>query len=216
MTAATESPLLGAGPLLMWGLLLVFTVAATVFAVRRHAVAGTLAETAGTSRAELVPPGGLNASDRSDPLFWDLFMGSVVAVPAILIPALESPWSGVLLAAMGGAAGIASYRYSPRIMAWQESRRQRRLELPQLQAAEAQHQALLARWRRYELDPAVGIDHPAITDVRTPETSELVRAMREAEQLRTAAPEGYAAAVVRLVQALAAAEKAAGIPVSER
>jgi hypothetical protein len=184
--------LLTVGPLLLWAALLVAAVAGTVFAVRRHTL--------------------LQADGTSDPMFWDLFMGSVVAVPAVLIPALESPLSGLLLSIVGGAAGIASYRYSPRIMAWQQLRTQRRQEQPVHQAAEAQHEALLARWRRYELDPALCIDYPAITDVRMPETSALIRAMRDAEQLRAVRHEGYPPAVARLVHALAAAEKAAGIP----
>ncbi|WP_457964611.1 hypothetical protein M1E17_00270 [Arthrobacter sp. D1-29] len=187
-----EFLLLTVGPFLFWGALLVAAVAGTVFAVRRHAM--------------------LQADGTSDTMFWDVFMGSVVAVPAILIPALESPLSGLLLSVVGGAAGIASYRYSPRVLAWQQLRRQRRLDQPVHQAAQAQHEELLARWRRYELDPALCIDYPAITDVRMPETSALIRAMRDAEELRAVRHEGYPPAVTRLVQALAAAEKAAGIP----
>jgi hypothetical protein len=203
----------GAWQLLFWGALLACTVAATVFAVRRHAVADPPAGDAGV---ELAGHNAGFAPGRSDTLFWDVFIGSAVAVPAVLIPALESPWSGVLLSAVGGAAGVAAYRYSPRVLAWQDLRLQRRQEQPVYKAAAAQHQALLARWRRYELDPACCIDYPAITDVRRPETSALIRAMREAEQLRSVPHEGYAPAVVRLGLALAEAEKAAGIPVNGR
>jgi hypothetical protein len=51
------------------------------------------------------------------------------------------------------------------------------------------------RWQRYELDPGFSIDYPALTDVRLPETSALIKAMRTADQLRTASHTGYPAAV---------------------
>ena len=189
---ALESVLSGAWQLLFWGAVLACAVAATVFAVRHHSVP----EPAGRA---------------SDTLFWDVFMGSAVAVPAIIIPTLASPWAGVVLAAVGGASGVAAYRSQPRIMAWQSLRRQRRQEQPLNTAAQAEHNSLLARWSRYELDPAYCIDYPAMTDVRQPETAAVIRAMREAEQLRTVPGQGYAPAVARLGLALATAEQAAGI-----
>lgn len=214
VTAALESVLSEAWQLLFWGALLVCTVAATVLAARRHAAPGAgppaVTEPAGSASSSL------RTADRSDHLFWDLFMGAAVALPAILIPSLTSPWAGALLTAVGGTAGVAAYRYGPRVMAWQDLRLQRRRQQPVYQAAAAQHQALLARWGRYELDPACCIDYPAITDVRTPETSALIRAIREAEQLRAQPDEGYVPAVARLSLALAEAEKAAGIPVHGR
>jgi hypothetical protein len=189
---ALESVLSGAWQLLFWGAVLACAVAATVFAVRHH----SLPEPAGRA---------------SDTLFWDVFMGSAVAVPAILIPTLASPWAGVVLAAVGGASGVAAYRSHPRIMAWQSLRRQRRQEQPLNTAAQTEHDSLLARWSRYELDPAYCIDYPAMTDVRMPETAALIRAIREAEQLRAVPGQGYAPAVARLGLALTAAEQAAGI-----
>jgi hypothetical protein len=106
---------------------------------------------------------------------------------------------------------VAAYRSHPRIMAWQSIRRQRRQDRPIITAAQAEHDTLLARWSRYELDPACCIDYPAMTDVRMPETAALIRAMREAEQLRAIPHQGYAPAVARLSLALSAAEQAAGI-----
>ncbi|RAX44710.1 hypothetical protein DQ354_13815 [Arthrobacter sp. AQ5-06] len=183
----------GALQLSFWGAVLVCAVAATVLAVRQHSTPD--------------PP-----VRAPDPVFWDLFTGSAVAIPAILIPTLASPWSGAVLAALGAGAGVAAYRGSPRIMAWQARRRQLRQDQPLHAAAQAEHDTLLARWSRYELDPACCIDYPAMTDVRLPETSALIRAMREAEQLRAVPHQGYAPAVVRFGVALAAAERSAGIP----
>lgn len=191
--AFAESVLFGALQLSFWGAVLVCAVAATVLAVRRHST----------------PDQAVRAPD---PVFWDVFMGSAVALPAILIPTLASPWFGVVLAALGAGAGVAAYRGSPQILAWQERRRQLRQDRPVHTAAQAEHDALLARWSRYELDPACCIDYPAMTDVRLPETSALIRAMKEAEQLRAVPHQGYAPAVVRFGAALAAAERAAGIP----
>ncbi|MCP8999868.1 hypothetical protein NFC73_09005 [Pseudarthrobacter sp. RMG13] len=193
MPAFAESVLFGALQLSFWGAVLVCAVAATVLAVHRHST----------------PDQAVRAPD---PVFWDVFMGSAVALPAILIPTLASPWFGVVLAALGAGAGLAAYRGSPQILAWQERRRQLRLDRPVNTAAQAEHDALLARWSRYELDPASCIDYPAMTDVRLPETSALIRAMKEAEQLRAVPHQGYAPAVVRFGLALAAAERAAGIP----
>jgi hypothetical protein len=193
--AFAESIVFGALQLGFWGAVLVGAVAATVLAVRRHST----------------PDPAVRAPD---PVFWDVFMGSAVAIPAILIPTLASPWAGAALTALGTGAGIAAYRGSPRIMAWQSRRRQQRQDQPVQTAAQAEHDALLSRWSRYELDPACCIDYPAMTDVRLPETSALIRAMREAEQLRAERQQGYAPAVARFGVALAAAEQAAGITAS--
>ncbi|TQJ39051.1 hypothetical protein FBY33_1063 [Arthrobacter sp. SLBN-112] len=185
----------GAWAVLLCGPVLVASVAATVFVVRRRALAST-----GSA-----PEGG-------DQLFWDLFLGSCVALPALLIPALVSPWAGLVLAGAAAASGIAAYRGSLRFLAWRNARREERQRLSAHQAARLRHDELMRRWRRYELDPACSIDHPELTDVRLPETSALIKAMRTADQLRTATHKGYPDAVGSLAASLAAAERAAGIP----
>jgi hypothetical protein len=185
----------GAWAVLLCGPVLVASVAATVFVVRRRALAS----------AGSAPQG-------SDQLFWDLFLGSCVALPALLIPALVSPWAGLVLAGAAAASGIAAYRGSPRFLAWRAAHREERQQFSAHQAARIQHDELLRRWQRYELDPACSIDYPALTDVRLPETSALIKAMRIADQLRTATHKGYPDAVGSLAATLAAAERAAGIP----
>ncbi|MDT0170257.1 hypothetical protein [Pseudarthrobacter sp. BRE9] len=185
----------GAWAVLLCGPVLVVSVAVTVFVVRRRALAAA-------GSAPLGP----------DQLFWDLFLGSCVAVPALLIPALVSPWAGLVLAGAAAASGIAAYRGSPRFLAWRAGRREERQQFSAHQAATLQHDELLRRWQRYELDPACSIDYPALADVRLPETSALIKAMRTAEQLRTATHKGYPDAVGTLAASLAAAERAAGIP----
>jgi len=185
----------GAWAVLLCGPVLVASVAATVFVVRRRA---------------LSPKG--RSPEGADQLFWDLFLGSCVALPALIIPALVSPWAGLLLAGAAAAAGIAAYRGSPRFLAWRSARREQRRQAAAHQAAQAQHDELMVRWRRYELDPACSIDYPALTDVRLPETSALIKAMRTADQLREATHKGYPDAVGSLAASLAAAERAAGLP----
>lgn len=197
MAAIAESLFQGVWVLLLCGSVLVTSVAATVFQVRRRALAGAGAE-----------------SERSDQLFWDLFLGAAVALPALLIPALASAWAGLFLAGAAVASGVAAYRGSPRIVSWLSLRRQRREYLPLHTAAQAEHSMLLERWRRYELDPAFCIDYPAMTDVRLPQTAAVIKAMREAEQLRASGHHGYPPAVERFGRALSAAEQAAGIPAS--
>jgi len=181
--------------LLLCGTVLVASVAGTVYVVRRRALAPSDTGT-----------------ERSDQLFWDLFLGAAVAVPALLIPTLAWPWAGLILGAAGVAAAVAAYRYSPRLLAWRSGRRDSRLQISAHQAATVQHDELMARWRRYELDPACSIDYPALTDVRLPETSALIKAMRTAEQLRAQPHRDYPAAVTGLASSLAAAERAAGLP----
>jgi hypothetical protein len=185
----------GAWAVLLCGPVLVASVAATVFVVRRRALAPK----------DRAPEG-------PDQLFWDLFLGSCVVLPALLIPALVSPWAGLVLAGAGTASGIGAYRGSPRLLARRAERRDQRQRLAAHQAALVQHDELMRRWQRYELDPACSIDYPALTDVRLPETSALIKAMRTADQLRTATNTGYPDAVGSLAASLAAAERAAGIP----
>lgn len=190
---AADSVFWEALQIVFWGVVLALAVAATVVAVRHHSMQE-------------------DGAGGPDPVFWDIFMGAAVAIPAILVPTLATPWSGVLLTSVAGAAGVAAYRGSPRILAWQSRHRQLRQDRPVHARAQADHDTLLARWSRYELDPACCIDYPAMTDIRLPETSALIRAMREAEQLRAARHQGYAPAVERLAHALTAAERAAGVP----
>lgn len=191
----TQGLLQGAWALLLCGPVLVASVAATVFVVRRRFLAPAS-----------------SSPETSDQVFWDLFLGSCVALPALLIPALVSPWAGLLLAGAAAASGIAAYRGSPRLLAWHAARREHRQQLSAHQAARMQHDELMLRWRRYELDPGCSIDYPELTDVRLPETSALIKAMRTADQLRTATHKGYPDAVGTLAASLAAAERAAGIP----
>lgn len=194
----------GVWALVLAGPVLVAGVAATVFVMRRRVL------DSGSPEA-----GGNGVSGRSDQVFWDLFLGACVAVPALLIPTLISPWTGLFLGGAGVAAGIAAYRATPRYLGQRARRREdRQLESAHL-AARAQHDELIARWRRYELDPACSIDYPALTDVRLPETSAFIKAMRAADQLRVESRQGYPDAVTRLAASLAAAEQAAGIPAEQ-
>jgi hypothetical protein len=195
VAAIAESLFQEAWVLLLCGSVLVVSVAATVFQVRRRSLAEARRE-----------------PERSDQLFWDLFLGSAVALPALLIPTLSSPVAGLFLTGAAVASGIAAYRGSPRIAARLSARRQSREYLPLYTAAQAEHSMLLERWRRYELDPAYCIDFPAMTDVRLPHTAAVIKAMREAEQLGAARHQEYPPAVERFGRALAAAEQAAGIP----
>lgn len=192
MPAVSEAVPLGPLQLLIWAAVLTAAVACTVVAVRHHA--------------------GKPDADGSDPLFWDLFGGAAVIVPALLIPAVSSPLAGLALAAVAAASGVAAYRGSPRILDWYASRRRRRLDIPRCAAAVEVHNAVLRRWRRYELDPALAIGYPDMADVARPETSAFVKAMREAELLKASADPGYAPAVARLELALGRAETAAGVP----
>ncbi|MDN4645050.1 hypothetical protein [Arthrobacter sp. PsM3] len=146
-----------------------------------------------------------------DAVFWDGFAGLAIVAPAVILPALVAPWSGLLLGVIAAAAAASSYLWTPRIFSWQAERRSTRDTAASNQAAAARHRSALARWQRYEMDPAHAIDYPAMSDPRQPETAALIRAMKAAEQLRTGTDAGYARAVERLEEALAEAERAAGV-----
>jgi hypothetical protein len=146
-----------------------------------------------------------------DSVFWDGFAGLAIVAPAVILPALAAPWAGLLLGVLAVAAAAASYFWSPRVFSRQEARRASRDIAASNEAAAARHRSVLARWQRYELDPGHSIDYPAMSDPRQPETAALIRAMKAAEQLRGGTDAAYAPAVDRLEQALADAERAAGV-----
>ncbi len=151
-----------------------------------------------------------------DAVFWDGFAGVAIVAPAVLVPALASPGIGLLLGGAAVGAAAVSYRWAPQVFRWQAGRTAA-LEVAVLNdAAAVRHRSALDRWQRYELDPGYCIDYPAMSDPAEPHTAELIRAMRSAELLRGAADAGctdaaYSGAVDRLEQALAAAERAAGV-----
>lgn len=146
-----------------------------------------------------------------DAVFWDVFAGLAIVAPAVIVPALAAPWAGLLLGVLAVAAAAVSFVWTPRVISRQEARRSARDVAASNEAAAARHRSALARWQRYELDPARSIDYPAMSDPRQPETAALIRAMKAAEQLRGGTDAGYAPAVTRLEQALADAERAAGV-----
>ncbi|WP_349885660.1 hypothetical protein ABRP18_005205 [Microbacterium sp. WHRI 7836] len=87
----------------------------------------------------------------------------------------------------------------------------------------AAHDAVTARWMRYETDPALQISYPAMTDVKSAETAAYFRAAGHATEMRRAAsgritPAEFAAyrdAVAELERAFEAAEHAAKVHAGE-
>ncbi|MEE2570099.1 hypothetical protein V1638_11930 [Pseudarthrobacter sp. J64] len=185
-------------PIVACGLVLCLATAATSLAVRHHR--------AGQPDAD-------QADDVGDQLFWDLFAGAAVAVPAVVMASLASPVAGLVIAVAGAVAGFGAYLKYPQLAAWRTERRRRRAALAGLDTAVQRHQETIATWRRYELDPGLAIDFPAMCDVRQPETARLIRAIRSAEAVNPSAdPVNYSRAVDRLEHALRQAEAAAGRP----
>lgn len=92
-----------------------------------------------------------------------------------------------------------------------------------LERLHAQHDAIVARWMRYETDPALQISYPAMIDVRQPATAEYLRAAGRAVEAgraadSTVAPAEYTAyrdAVSDLERAFEAAEYAARVRAGE-
>jgi hypothetical protein len=190
MPAQSGSSPLGFWQLLALGVLVVIAVAGSAYLARKHRTADA----------------GL-----PDAVFWDGFAGLAVVAPAVILPALTAPWAGLMLGLLAAGTGVAAYRWTPGVLRRQEVRRTCREIMSANEAASALHRRVLARWQRYELDPAYRIDFPAMSDPRQPETAALIRAMKAAERLRDADDAGYCPAVRRLEQALAGAERAAGV-----
>ncbi len=158
---------------------------------------------------------------RIDSDFWNLFLGLVVLLPAVLIPAVFNPLAGAVMALLAISAAVATHLGRPAIDVRRRQCRLRRTAAQSLAGSADHHADVLAHWQRYELDVARAIDYPAMCDVRQAETAALVHAMREAELASfTADPDHggpvlatvYGHAVARLEQLLAEAERAAGVP----
>ena len=177
--------------LLALAVIVVCASGASVYLIRKHVAAGT--------------------DGLPDSVFWDGFAGLAIVAPAVILPALAAPWAGLLLGVLAAAAAAASYFWTPRVLGRQEARRASRDVAASNEAAAARHRSALARWQRYELDPAHSIDYPAMSDPSQPETAALIRAMKAAERLRGGTDAAYAPAVDQLERALADAERAAGV-----
>jgi hypothetical protein len=162
----------------------------------------------------------------ADTLFWLAFAALLALVAGCL---------AAVPAGAGGAAAAAAVIATTAGTAWLGLREQRRAGTRRTAAAagrlrslEARHDAVLRRWAAYELDPALALDYPAMSDTRGPESRRVLAAMREALNRRRAlGPEpaaasgqgsgtgsllaDYGAAVLALERALGAAEAAAGV-----
>jgi hypothetical protein len=190
MTSLSGSSPLGIGQLLALAILVMCAVTGSVYLARKH-----MNDDAGLP----------------DAVFWDGFAGLAVVVPAVVLPSLASPWAGLMLGLLAAATAVAAYRLTPRVFSWQEVRRTSRETKSANEAAATLHRSVLARWQRYELDPAFCIDFPAMSDPCRPETAALIKAMKAAERLRDGTDAGYGPAVRLLERALADAERAAGV-----
>ncbi len=177
-------------PLLGLALLVVCSVAATVFLVHKHR---------NTER-------GL-----PDAIFWDGFAGLAVVAPAVIVAALVSPWAGLLLGVVAAGTAVAAHRWTRRLLSRQEARRRSEAAAAHHAVLAERHRNAVARWQRYELDPAYCIDYPAMSDPRQPATAALLKAMRAAERLTDRPDTEYGPAVAALEAALARAERDAGV-----
>lgn len=92
-----------------------------------------------------------------------------------------------------------------------------------LERLQAEHDAIVTRWMRYETDTALQIAYPAMTDVKQPATAEYLRAAGYAVETRRAATgrvsaadfAAYRDAVADLERAFEAAEHAARVQAGE-
>ncbi|WP_104091615.1 hypothetical protein [Arthrobacter sp. GMC3] len=146
-----------------------------------------------------------------DSKFWYGFAGLCIVVPTILITASASALAAASLAAVAVVTGCWANKIVSRSMASRIAAVAYSLRASEDAALTARHHQILTRWSHYELDPGAAIDFPAMSDVRVPETSALVKAAALAEQLRrdTLGEPGYQEAITLLELAFERAERAA-------
>lgn len=162
---------------------------------------------------------------ESDPdaAFWYAFTGLCVLAPLTLGPALHSRAFSVVLLGVAAATALAAHWSLQRRRARDAATAERARTSAVVAQLAATHEALLARWSRYELDPAAVLDFPAMSDVRVPETAALIRAVRATNRAAqsvtgSAAPitadavDEYRCTVAHLALALETAERAARVP----
>lgn len=211
MPALSEALSMQPGVIALWAVVLVCAVAATVRVLDRQlsrAPAGSDVGMPSVRSSKAVGPSGVTEPDA---LFWNVFTGLVVIIPALLIPAVASPAVGLLMLCLAAGAAVVSLTGSRKLDLHRRSKPENRSGF---EAAAVHHDALLARWQQYELDPGKAIDYPSMSDVRVPATSAFIRAMREAQYCRANAGTDYKAAVKQLEKALAEAERASGVSVT--
>jgi hypothetical protein len=160
---------------------------------------------------------GLERDQDRDGIFWTGFTGGFACLGAmtgamVVIPETAAITGLTGLLGVGMAAGWVWRGEQER-----GARRRRQMVEREWAALRARHESVLQRWVSYELDPAVAIDYPAMTDLKQAETALLVRAMRRAAVLREQAETAddadapaYESAVAELEAAFEAAEQAAG------
>lgn len=169
-----------------------------------------------TALTALAVSRGLAMDEDRDGVFWYGFTGGFACLGAItgamvLIPETAAVTGLTGMLGFGLAAGWVWRGEQERA-----ARRRRRSVEDARSALRARHESVLQRWVSYELDPAVAIDFPNMTDLRQPATAHLVRTMRKAAVLREqtdtddAAAPAYESAVADLEAAFDAAERAAG------
>ena len=150
-----------------------------------------------------------------DATFWYSFAGLCVLAPLTLIPAWKNNAASLGLLALAAGSAIAMHMLLRRQQTIASAANHRAMIAATLATTAAQHNALVSRWSRYELDPAAAIDFPTMTDIRVPETSRLIRAVAAAARFRPAELDTqdcaaeYQQAVATLAEALAAAENSA-------
>lgn len=163
-----------------------------------------------------------------DTIFWYIFAGLCVLMPAILITAFWNSWAALTLAVLACATWKAAERAISGHLRKRTAQIAQTLRETEHTALARRHKAVLIRWSRYELDPGAAIDFPNMNNIRYPETSALVKAAavaerhknappNKAENSATAAPIGndYLSAIIALEAAFTCAEEAAKLTVTE-
>lgn len=183
-------------------------------------VAGSLAACAVMIAAAALVGWRLDAVSRgggeADDYFWIGFGGVVVITGAGLVAASAGGAGAMPAVVVGIVCAGAAITWAW----WRHDRRGRAAEEAARAGAAAdlrrRHADVVRRWADYEVDPAKAIRYPAMHDTREPVGRPVVRALRAADAAREGDAStdlaGYAAAVDRLEQAFATAERDLATP----
>lgn len=119
-----------------------------------------------------------------DAIFWYGFVGVTALIAEVVWLAVAAPSLAAIGVLIAGASTGASCWWLARTYRRRRTNLRQSLTDARWRELEKRHDAVVSRWTAYELDPALAIAHPELTDARVPEVAEVIRALKRATRAR--------------------------------